>query len=87
MGASNVDEFLPGDNSIIKTSDFPHAIDLANHLNRLAQNPEEYNKYHEWRKHDFKPSFISMIQNTYHSLPCRVCEKVDELQRMQGIEV
>ncbi len=75
-----MDEFLPGPNSIIKVSDFAGVAELAEHLNKLVAQPEEYNKYHQWRKEGWSSSFVEMLQNTYHSLPCRVCEKVAELK-------
>lgn len=79
MGAPNVDEFLPGPNSIIKVSDFDGPAKLAEYLKQLIENPELYNKYHAWRKVGWSSAFISMLHNTYHSLPCRVCEKVAEM--------
>lgn len=37
--------------SYIKASDFRNPVALAHYLLQLDRNPEEYERYHEWRKH------------------------------------
>ena len=47
--------------SFIHVDDFSTPKDLAKHLSHLDGNPEEYNKYHLWRKAflgDFLVHFI-----------------------------
>ena len=80
MGAPNVDDYLPGPHSIIKVSDFKTAKELGDYVNMLSKNPDKYNEYHKWRGNGWSANYTSMIQETYHSLPCRVCEKVAKLQ-------
>jgi hypothetical protein len=35
--------------SFIHVEDFNSTLDLANYINYLNTNPQEYNKYHYWR--------------------------------------
>jgi len=80
MGAPNVEDFLPAPDSIIKVSDFSSAQQLANYLNFVANDYEVYNRYHKWRGDGWSESFLKMLHYTWHTLPCRVCEKVAELR-------
>jgi len=76
MGAPNVDEWLPGDNSIIKTDDFSSPKELANYLLKLASNEPEYESYFAWKKKPLKKEFIKRYHQCILSSECRVCERV-----------
>jgi hypothetical protein len=84
MGAPNVDAFLPCNQSshpcIVKVADFQTPRDLAQHIATVAADPTLYNQYHAWRQFGLSDSFVDMFHYTFHSLPCRVCEKVAEMQ-------
>ncbi|XP_017539360.1 4-galactosyl-N-acetylglucosaminide 3-alpha-L-fucosyltransferase 9-like [Pygocentrus nattereri] len=63
----NYEEFIPKD-SFIHVDDFKTPQELAEHLKRVDQNQEMYEKYFAWRK-DFA------VQNTLgHEHACRICE-------------
>ena len=79
MGAPNVEEFTPGSNSLIKVSDFANPRQLADYLLKISQSPEEYNLYHKWRQYGLG-KFAQMLHYTYHTLPCRVCQKIAEMK-------
>ncbi|KAF2077231.1 hypothetical protein CYY_001485 [Polysphondylium violaceum] len=78
MGAPNVDEWLPGHKSIIKTDDFSSPKDLANHLLKLATNQPEYESYFDWKKRPLRKEFIDRYHECVLSAECRICKKVVE---------
>ena len=80
MGAPNIDEFSPGNHSFIKFSDYKSVERLVEYLQTLIDNPHLYDEYHAWRKTGWSSSFVDLLPYTYHSLPCRVCEKVAEMK-------
>eukprot|EP00455_Lapot_gusevi_P040261 TRINITY_DN4547_c0_g1_i4.p1 TRINITY_DN4547_c0_g1~~TRINITY_DN4547_c0_g1_i4.p1 ORF type:complete len:475 (-),score=20.39 TRINITY_DN4547_c0_g1_i4:27-1451(-) len=80
MGASNIDEFIPDKNSIIRVSDFESALDLANHLKRVASNKELYQSYFKWKDNakqiisSSKLAEKARLRQT--SYTCRILERV-----------
>ena len=66
LGGANYDETLVIPNSFINALDFRFAEDLAKRLLFLAENKEEYMKYHEWRNH-YKLDYITenRLRNEY----------------------
>lgn len=49
-GAPNIREWLPDNMSIILVDDFKHPKDLANYLNHVASNENQYNKYLNFKR-------------------------------------
>ena len=84
MGADNIDDWTPGDKSIIKVSDFQSAKELGEYLSYLDKNPEEYNKYFEWKKTGIHPRFIEKYNNcVFYNSPCRLCKKLAEIRKKE----
>jgi len=81
MGAPNVDDWLPGNHSIIKTSDFKSATELGNYLNYLIENPEEYYKYFNWKNQGLSDKFKEKYnQCVFYNSECRLCEYLAKTQ-------
>lgn len=74
-GAPNVDDWVIGDHSIIKTTDFASAKDLADYLNFLNDNEEEYMKYFAWKNKGLSPSFQQLLDDCLFYAECRLCKK------------
>lgn len=58
MGAPNVDEWLPGKDSIVKTSDFRSPAELATYLQKLLSDDKEYKSYFKWKDHKLSPQVL-----------------------------
>ncbi|HEY9777015.1 MAG TPA: glycosyltransferase family 10 [Planktothrix sp.] len=80
LGAPNVDEFLPGENCIIKVSDFSTTQELAQYLLALAQDQNAYDSYFEWRRKPLKQSFMDLIEPEYTPSLRRLCQKLWQLK-------
>ena len=76
MGAKNIQDFLPGDNSIIDIRDYDSARDLYNHLKLLIDNDAEYSKYHAWKQYGLSESFLEHLDRCAYYAECRICERV-----------
>jgi hypothetical protein len=50
MGAPNIDDWLPGKDSVVKTSDFASPKALADYLKKLLEDEKEYKEYFTWKK-------------------------------------
>jgi hypothetical protein len=50
MGAPNIDDWLPGKDSVVKTSDFKSPEALAAYLKKLLEDEKEYKQYFNWKK-------------------------------------
>jgi len=82
MGAPNIDDWVPGDMSIIKTDDFSSPKDLAKYLQFLLDNPAEYDKYFEWKKHPLAPKFVDKYEKcVFYGAECRLCEALVERRK------
>lgn len=57
MGAPNIDEWLPGPRSIIKTSDFGSPRELAEYLQKVLADRALYDSYFEWKKNGLSANF------------------------------
>ncbi|CAF1539478.1 unnamed protein product [Rotaria sp. Silwood1] len=83
LGAPNVDEWLPCYNysCIIHLRNFTSIKDVANLINRLANNKTLYAEYHQWRNEEnVRTSFIKMInyfqEANQHSIECLLCDMI-----------
>lgn len=57
MGAPNIDAWLPGKKSIINTADFSNPKELAEYINHLNDNDNEYEEYFAWKKEGLSEGF------------------------------
>eukprot|EP00012_Vannella_robusta_P007863 CAMPEP_0206200910 /NCGR_PEP_ID=MMETSP0166-20121206/11191_1 /ASSEMBLY_ACC=CAM_ASM_000260 /TAXON_ID=95228 /ORGANISM="Vannella robusta, Strain DIVA3 518/3/11/1/6" /LENGTH=336 /DNA_ID=CAMNT_0053619399 /DNA_START=128 /DNA_END=1138 /DNA_ORIENTATION=+ len=82
IGAPNVDEFVPGEHSIIKATDFESGEALANYLKHLLDNEDEYKKYFAWKEQGLSPSFERHLENCAHLAECRICHHVRDAKNL-----
>lgn len=75
-GAPNIEEWTPGEHSVIKVSDFKGPKDLAAYLKHLDQNDDEYYKYFDWKKKGVSPSFEKLWNNCAYFADCRMAQKI-----------
>src|SRR3989344_5542487 len=69
-----VDEWVPGENSIIDTRDFDSSKELADFLLSLNEDDEAYNRYFEWKKNPWPPRFQTLLDNCVFFAECRLCQ-------------
>jgi hypothetical protein len=63
MGSPNIHpDWTPGEHSIIRTSDFKGPKDLANYLEKVCNDDDEYAKYFEWKKKGLSPQFKEKVR-------------------------
>ena len=59
LGAPNVDEFSPGDNSFLNVSDFKSVKELAEFMKST-----DGSAFHEWRNRPIRAKFVQHSQLT-----------------------
>jgi len=78
LGAPNIDEFAPGNNSYININSFDSVKSLANYLIFLNENEAEYYEFQKWRDLPFKNSFeekLSIVSNDFLPRLCAIIKK------------
>lgn len=65
MGAPNIDNWLPGEKAVIKTSDFGNAKELAEYINYLNDHDELYEEYFEWKLKGLSPNFVDKYEVSF----------------------
>lgn len=88
LGAPNIKEYEPLENSFIDASKFDSPESVGKYLLYLDQNPIEYQKHLSWKgkfKHDVNlqplPGFLQAVNNSFErlderSLLCRICDSL-----------
>eukprot|EP00455_Lapot_gusevi_P044905 TRINITY_DN5685_c0_g1_i2.p1 TRINITY_DN5685_c0_g1~~TRINITY_DN5685_c0_g1_i2.p1 ORF type:complete len:386 (-),score=45.64 TRINITY_DN5685_c0_g1_i2:225-1382(-) len=66
----------PGHHSAIFVDDFPSIEALAKHLKYLAENPDEYVRYFEWKNRPLRPQFHYFRKLDHQDMICRTCQAV-----------
>lgn len=61
QGAPNIEDFLPGEQCLIKVDDFSSPAHLAEYLNYLDQNDAAYDEYLSWRSSGLSLSFQQIL--------------------------
>lgn len=79
FGADNVERFIPHPSAYINANDFSSPRDLADHLKRVASDPEEYAKYFEWKKKPFTEDFLRVARLASRSVQCRLAMHLEGL--------
>ena len=82
LGAPNIDDFVPGEKSLIKMTDFENGTALAEYIQSLILNESEYNSYFAWKQNGLFPSFVTHLENCAHLAECRICHHVLEQQAL-----
>jgi hypothetical protein len=82
MGAPNIDDWLPGDHSIINTADYANPKELAEYINYLNQHDDKYEEYFDWKKKGLSENFVDKYNKcVFYGAECRLCQKLVELRR------
>lgn len=68
MGAPNVDDWTPGKKSIINTADFSSPKELAEYINHLNDNDDEYDEYFAWKKEGLSENFKDKYNASFTSI-------------------
>eukprot|EP01114_Cavostelium_apophysatum_P009638 TRINITY_DN2285_c0_g1_i2.p1 TRINITY_DN2285_c0_g1~~TRINITY_DN2285_c0_g1_i2.p1 ORF type:complete len:606 (+),score=145.63 TRINITY_DN2285_c0_g1_i2:116-1933(+) len=76
MGSPNVHPYwTPGENSIIKVSDYKGPEDLAKFLQKACDDDSEYEKFFEWKKKGLSSHFQQRLKDcAFYGAECRLCE-------------
>jgi hypothetical protein len=81
LGAPNIRNYLPRQNSALIVDEFASVKELADEIKRLAKDDEEYDKMHEWRKR-VDDSFLNVMDYECLRTSCKICHLVaDSLDR------
>jgi len=81
MGAPNIEDWLPGENSVIRTDEFHGAKELSEYINYLDEHDDEYEKYFEWKKYPLRPQFVDKYKKcVFYGAECRLCTKIAEMR-------
>jgi hypothetical protein len=83
MGAPNVHpDWTPGENSILRTDDFESPKHLAEFLQRMCENEEEYSQFFEWKKKGLSSQFKKKLSECiFYGAECRLCEYLLEQRK------
>lgn len=88
MGAPNIQDWLPGKKSIIDTSQFKGAKDLAEYINHLNENDDEYESYFAWKKEGLSPNFKDKYDKcVFYGAECRLCMKLAEMRNARNAQM
>lgn len=88
MGAPNIEDWLPGDHSIINTADYANPKELAEYINYLNQHDDKYEEYFDWKKKGLSEKFVDKYNKcVFYGAECRLCQKLAELRRERKKEM
>lgn len=77
LGAPNVDNYLPGENCIIRADRFRSPKALAEYIEQCYANRDEYMKYHQWRFQSWRRDFLNKVAIQDESPFVRLCHLLD----------
>lgn len=78
FGASNIDEFAPGDNCYVDVRKYKTAAELAAHLKACLEEPALYEQYQQWRKQPLREVFVLKAAQMQEHPFIRLCRLVKE---------
>lgn len=79
LGAPNIDDWIPSEDSIIRVNQFSSPSTLAEYLIYLDKNEEEYNKFFQWKAQPPRAQFLKIIEDCVFQSECRLCRSVSKL--------
>jgi hypothetical protein len=82
LGAPNIDDFAPGDNSFINAADWKSPKALAEYLIELAENESAYARYLEWKTKPFRKRFVALLDLVKEHPFTRLCRKVEQMRNL-----
>lgn len=78
LGAPNVEEYLPGDDCVVRADRFDSPKELAQYLERCYTDDEEYLKHYRWRGLSWREDFVRKVEVQDDSPFVRLCRLLDE---------
>lgn len=63
LGAPNIEQFSPGDNSFIDIRNYSSPKDLALHIQSYCLDRDRYNEFLEWKRRPLRPEFENLIKD------------------------
>lgn len=82
MGSSTIDDWVPGEHSMIRTDHYSGPKELAEYILKLDQDDDLYNEYFEWKKKGILNTFIDKYKKcVFYNSECRLCQHIaDSIQ-------
>lgn len=77
LGAPNVDEYLPGQDCIIRADQFESPKALARYIEQCYSDRHEYMKYHQWRTRPWNKEFVAKVAIQDENPFIRLCHLLD----------
>jgi hypothetical protein len=84
LGAPNIDEYLPGNKCIIKTSDFADGAELAGFLLELSADRTRFEEYLSWKKEPLKENFLCLVNSQSVPPLRRLCQNLLEIKPLSS---
>jgi hypothetical protein len=82
MGAPNLREWAPADDSFVDARAFPSPAALAEHLRHLAADDAAYARLHAWRSRPLPRRFTEKFERcVFYNAECRLCEALAARRR------
>lgn len=78
LGAPNINEFAPGQNSFININDFKSPAELASYIHILDENEDQYMKYFEWKKEPYASKFMEKLEFQKQHPFIRLCHQINK---------
>jgi hypothetical protein len=83
-GAPNIEQWAPGDHSIINAHDFASPRELAEYLLYLNEHDDLYQEYFAWKRRGLRPHFQELYQSCLFYAECRLCKRLAEMRAEAG---
>jgi alpha-1,3-fucosyltransferase len=80
LGGADYSQMAPP-HSVINVADFKDVNDLSKYLRLIADNPEEYNRYFEWKKTHF------IEQRIQPFFACDICSKLNQPDHVKPVKL
>lgn len=81
MGAPNIDEWLPGEHSIIKVADYASPAELAAYLKKVLADDDLYRSYFSWKAAGLSERFKTRYERcVFYTGECRLCRHLHKVR-------
>lgn len=83
LGASNIRDYIPGNNCFVDASAYLTPKALADFINASYQDEEVYASFQEWRKQGVLVDFVQKTEKQADNPFVRICKKVEEYKHTE----
>lgn len=84
IGAPDVADYVPGENSMVHARDFVDAAALAEHVKALLADEERYAAMFAWKQRGLAPRFREHLSECVYLAEERICDRV--LSELDGLK-